>query len=132
MKHWVIDTNVVVSGLLVDSGHPSRLIDAVAAREVKMVYDNRILVEYREVLNRPRLQISPVKIARFLASLHEQELVQPTHLLPTGPDPTDLKFIEVALATRQKTLVTGNLRDFPRTIRHGVRVITPAQAVAEL
>jgi putative PIN family toxin of toxin-antitoxin system len=132
MKHWVVDTNVIVSGLLVDCGHPAQLINAVANGEVKIVYDTRILAEYREVLNRARLQIAPTKIAHFLALLRGQELVVASHCLRVGPDLDDLMFIEVALATRQKTIVTGNLRDFPLSIRHGVRIITPAQAVAEL
>jgi len=132
MKHWVIDTNVVVSGLLVDRGYPAQLINAVADGEVKIVYDARIFSEYREVLNRSRLQITPTKIAHFLALLRSQELVLASHRLRAGPDLADLMFIEVALSTRQKTIVTGNLRDFPRSIRHGVRIISPTQAVAEL
>jgi putative PIN family toxin of toxin-antitoxin system len=132
MKHWVIDTNVVVSGLLVPQGQPGRILDAVTDGNITMVYDQRILNEYREVLNRPQLKLAPAKIAEFLSGLRHQELVATTQRLPAGPDPDDLMFIEVALATRQKTIVTGNAKDFPRAIRHGVRILSPAQAMEQL
>jgi hypothetical protein len=36
------------------------------------------------------------------------------------------------LSTGDRTIVTGNLADYPPEIWHGVRVLTPAQAAAEL
>jgi len=132
MKRWVIDTNVVVSGLRVPLSPPALLLDAVADGRVRMVYDPRILAEYRDVLNRSKLRFSPRIIANFLANMRHQQRVYPTHHLRSGPDPDDLMFIEVALVTPQKTIVTGNVRDFPRAIRHGVRILTPAEALSEL
>jgi len=132
MKRWVIDTNVVVSGLLAPSGPPAQILRAVTDGKVRMVCDIRILAEYRDVLNRPHLRLDPSKIALFLAALHRQKLLSVTHRLRSGPDPDDLMFIEVALATPQKTIVTGNVRDYPHAIRHGVRILTPTQALPEL
>ena len=132
MKLWVIDTNVVVSSMRVPTSPPALLLDAVANRRVRMAYDDRILSEYREVLNRQRLQISPRIIANFLAHMRHQQRIYPTYRLRSGPDPDDLMFIEVALATPQKTIVTGNVRDFPRATRNGVRILTPAQALSEI
>lgn len=59
-------------------------------------------------------------------------MVTPSPLPRTGPDPGDLVFVETALATGDKTIVTGNLADFPPEILHGARVLTPAQAAVEL
>jgi uncharacterized protein len=132
MKHWVIDTNVIVSGLLMPSGPPVQVVDAITQGFIKVAYDERILDEYRDVLNRRQLNLVPLKIARFLATLRSHRMVFTTQRLAAGPDPADLMFIEVALETPQKTIVTGNLKDFPSAIRHGVRVLTPAQAVTEL
>jgi hypothetical protein len=50
----------------------------------------------------------------------------------TGPDADDIVFVEAALATADRTIVTGNLAHYPPEILNGVRVITPAQAAAEL
>ena len=132
MKRWVIDTNVVVSGLLNPHGPSARVLDAVLDGRLKLVYDARILVEYRDVLHRPRLKLAPAKITAFLNGLQDQPMVTPRPLAVTGPDADDIVFVEAALATTDKTIVTGNLADFPPEILHGARVLTPAQAAAEL
>jgi putative PIN family toxin of toxin-antitoxin system len=132
MRLWVIDTNVVVSGLLNPHGPSARVLDAVLDGRVKLVYDARILAEYRDVLQRPRLKLAPDKITAFLNGLQSQMIVTPNPLAASGPDADDLVFVEAALATGDKTIVTGNLADYPQEILHGARVLTPAQAAAEL
>jgi putative PIN family toxin of toxin-antitoxin system len=132
MKRWVVDTNVVVSGLLSPHGPSARVLDAVLDGRVKLVYDARILAEYRDVLHRPRLKLEPEKISAFLAGLEGQMMVTPGPLAVVGPDTDDTVFVEAAIATTDKTIVTGNLADYPPEILHGARVLTPAQAAAEL
>jgi putative PIN family toxin of toxin-antitoxin system len=132
MKLWVIDTNVVVSGLLNPHGPSARVLDAVLDGRVKLVYDARILAEYRDVLQRPRLKLAPDKITAFLNGLSRQTMVTPSPLATAGPDVDDIVFVEAALATKDRTIVTGNLADYPPEILHGARVLTPAQAAAEL
>jgi putative PIN family toxin of toxin-antitoxin system len=132
MKLWVIDTNVVVSGLLNPHGSSARVLDAVLDGRLKLVYDARILAEYRDVLHRPRLKLAPDKITAFLNGLQGQTMVTPSPLAVAGPDDDDIVFVEAALATTDKTIVTGNLADYPPEILHGARVLTPAQAAAEL
>ena len=132
MKLWVIDTNVVVSGLLNPHGPSARVLDALLDGRLKLVYDARILAEYRDVLHRPRLKLAPDKITAFLNGLQGQTKVTPSPLAVAGPDADDIVFVEAALATTDKTIVTGNLADYPPEILHGARVLTPAQAAAEL
>ena len=132
MRHWVIDTNVVVSGLLVPRGPSARVLDALFDGRLKLVYDARILAEYRDVLHRPRLQLAPDKIQAFLAGLESQVRVIPKAISATAPDADDLVFVEAALATTDKTIVTGNLAHYPPDLLQGTRVLTPAQAAAEL
>jgi len=132
MRHWVIDTNVVVSGLLSPNGPPAQVLDAVLDGRVKLVYDARILAEYRDVLARPRLKVRPAMAREFLNALQTQLLIAPVRASRRGPDPDDIKFIEAALATVDRTIVTGDLADYPAETSHGVRILSPAQAVAEL
>ena len=132
MRHWVIEKNVVVSGLLVPRGRSARVLDALLDGRLKLVYDARILAEYRDVLHRPRLQLAPDKIQAFLAGLESQVRVTPKAISATAPDADDLVFVEAALATTDRTIVTGNLAHYPPDILHGTRVLTPAQAAAEL
>ena len=46
---WVVDTNVLVSGLLSPFGPPGRLVDALQAGGLKLATDDRIEAEYRDV-----------------------------------------------------------------------------------
>ena len=39
MRHWVIDTNVVVSGFLSPEGPPARILDAIQDGRISLVYD---------------------------------------------------------------------------------------------
>jgi predicted nucleic acid-binding protein len=113
-------------------GHPAAILNAVVDGRLKMVCDARILAEYRDVLNRPRLKLAPDKVAVFLDGLRTQLFVTPVPLHGGSPDPDDLIFVEAALATTDRTIVTGNLAHFPPEILHGARVLTPAQAAAEM
>ena len=132
MKQWVIDTNVIVSGLMTPSGSSAQIIDAILNGQVKLVYDSRILKEYRDVLSRPRLKLPPMKIQALLVSMHRQLLVSPRVSGIIGPDSDDIIFIEAALATTDKTIITGNLAHFQKRILQEVRILTPVQALAEL
>lgn len=130
---WVLDTNVVVSGLLSAHGPPARLLDAALAGSLRLSLDDRIEAEYREVLARPRLRISPARREAFLAglTLHDTVVVRPWSA-PSPPDPDDMPFLEVALATSEHTLVTGNLRHYPAACRGAVRVLSPREAWEQL
>ena len=132
MKEWVIDTNVVVSGLLTPSGNAARILDAIVEGRIKLVYDARILAEYRDVLRRPKLKIQPFRIDAFLDGLRSQMLVLPKHVDILGPDLDDLIFVEAALATTTPTIVTGNQSDFPAAICRGIEVLKPAEAAGKL
>jgi hypothetical protein len=99
---------------------------------VRLVFDARILAEYRDVLCRPRLKLKPAHVMRFLEALGGQMSVIPERLVTVGPDADDLAFVEAALAVPDRTIVTGNLADFPAEILNGARLLTPVQALAEL
>ena len=55
----VLDTNVLVSGLHNPHGAPGRIVDLVLGARIHVLYDDRILAEYRDVHARPRLAIEP-------------------------------------------------------------------------
>lgn len=132
MRCWVIDTNVVVSGLLSAGGPCARVLDSVMEGRIRLVYDARILAEYRDVLCRPRLKLKPSDVMHFLEALNGQVLVTPETTSLSGPDSDDLIFVEAALAVPDRTIVTGNLADFPDKTLHGARLLTPVQALAEI
>jgi putative PIN family toxin of toxin-antitoxin system len=50
----VIDTNVIISGLLNPKGVSGQIINLILHEKLTLLFDNRILEEYREVLNRKK------------------------------------------------------------------------------
>jgi uncharacterized protein len=125
---WVLDTNVIVSGVLNPHGYPGRLVDAIIAGTLRLTLDDRILTEYREVLARPKFGISRAQLEAVFSLLLNQDLVTPQPLTTDLPDPDDLPFLEAAQLATDKTLVTGNAKHFPKPKRRGATILSPAQA----
>jgi len=122
----VLDTNILVSGLLSETGPPGALVSLLPENLFVACYDARILAEYREVLRRPHLAIAPDKVEQLLSDLEEEGEFVVGHPLPERlPDSSDEPFLEVAVAAGADYLVTGNLRHFPSYLRHGVAVVSP-------
>lgn len=130
----VLDTNVLVSGVMRRSTPPAALIDLVHQDRITLVVDDRILAEYREVLHRPALArwIAPAPRDFILDKILCDSLsVGAVASFGDLPDPNDAPFLEVAHAARAP-LVTGNLKHFPARLRRGVRVIPPADFLKEM
>ena len=126
---WVLDTNVLVSGLISAKGPPGRLIDAVLAQRLQIAFDDRILQEYKDVLARPKFQFKPADVIALWEILPFQchLVAMPVDGLQAS-DPGDTKFLEVAAATESKILVTGNARHYPQKSRGDIVILTPAEA----
>lgn len=123
----VFDTNILVSGLLNPFGPPGRILDLLLSRQARLAYDDRMLVEYRDVLYRAEFHFSRVLLDRFFAIFAYQEYITPAPWpFAPSPDPDDTLFLEVAAAA-SKVLVTGNLRHFPKSCRGNVQVYSPSQ-----
>ena len=128
MKRLVLDTNVLVSGMINAFGAPGRIIDLVREGHVEWVVDDRILSEYREVLVRPKFRsYFTVRDARDLVTFleHNTHYVVATVHVADLPDPDDAPFLEVAL-TAHIPLVTGNTSDFPSHLCRSAKLLTPA------
>jgi putative PIN family toxin of toxin-antitoxin system len=130
----VIDTNVLVSGVINPYGPPGRIVDQVLAGFVTGLYDDRIMSEYRAVLARPAFGFNPTDIDALLDFIETNgELVMGSPVPVVLPDSRDLPFLEVAAGGRADALITGNARHFkPSGGAHGVRICTPAEFVRSL
>jgi putative PIN family toxin of toxin-antitoxin system len=127
----VLDTNVLVSGLLKPYSHAATILRLVAGGLVLVVYDSRILTEYREVLYRPKFGLKKEDIEAILTQIEsEGVLVTAQPLSVKLPDPDDEPFLEVALALNGTFIVTGNTKHFPVPSQLGVTVLTPAQFIS--
>jgi len=129
VKRAVVDTNVLVSGLLRPDNPPGRILDLILAGELQPVFDDRILREYRQVLARPHFRFHEGAVTELMDYLeHFGWLLAAPGLAVHLPDPKDLMFIEVA-AMSASALITGNLRHFPRQVVEGLDldVLTPSE-----
>jgi uncharacterized protein len=126
----VLDTNVLVSGLLSPFGPPAEIVRLVAAGKLTVCHDGRILAEYAAVLLRPRFGFDAEAVGTLLRQLaSDGEPAVGTPLPRALPDPGDMPFLEVARGAGADALVTGNLRHFPARLRYGVRVLSPRDFV---
>lgn len=112
----VLDTNVLISGVLNPHGAPGSILNAVLNEQITVLVDSRILFEYRDVLLRPRFRFPRDYVESVLEFLEHEG----THITagPTPaviPDAADIPCYEVAVAGQAHCLVTGNARHFPAT-----------------
>jgi len=123
----VLDTNVVVSGILSVSGPPAWIVEAVLSGDLQPAFDARIRAEYQEVLHRKELQLNPGRVAIILETFDAFGFeVSAPPWTDDLPDQDDGPFLAVAGAVGC-VLVTGNLKHFPAKSRRGVVVLTPRQ-----
>jgi len=123
----VLDTNVLVSGLLSPFGTPAQVVRLAASGVVRLCYDTRLVSEYRQVLARPAFAFAAAPVEALLTHLVAQgEPADARPLLTRLPDPDDEPFLEVALAAAADCLVTGNLRHYPAAACAGMPVLSPS------
>ena len=129
----VLDTNVLVSGILKPYSKTAAILRLVADGTVQLAYDYRILSEYRDVLNRPRFNLPKEAVETYLAQVQQEGfLVSAKPLNFSLPDPGDEPFLDVALSARVGAVVTGNKRHFPQRNYDGGRILSPAEFLKQL
>jgi putative PIN family toxin of toxin-antitoxin system len=125
----VLDTNILVPGLLNPSGNPGRVVDLFLAGEITLLVDDRILAEYRAVLPRPKFSFEPGEISSLLDAIEsEASRISALPLLVELPDSGDIPFLEVAMTGQAESLVTGNARHF-KSAAHRIRIESPAEFI---
>jgi putative PIN family toxin of toxin-antitoxin system len=129
----VLDTNVLVSGLLNGGGKPGQIINLLFEGHIRLAYDDRILGEYEDVLFRPEFRLKPANIRILVAHLEltglavEAAPLEGINLEDTG----DVPFAEVFVSSGAQALVTGNLRHFTPLLAQKMEVISRSDFLAK-
>lgn len=124
----VLDTNVIVSGLLSPFGATGEIVRMLASGTLELCYDARILSEYRNVLLRPKFSFNQVQVDYLLDQIKMcGHIVAGKPLIKRLPELDDEPFLEVALAEKVQCLVTGNLKHYPVKKREGMLVVSPTE-----
>ena len=123
----VIDTNVLVSAFLKSTSVPHVVLEYVFAGSIVPLYNNEILAEYKEVLNRPKFHFPKEAVEIVVAKIKEIGIHFDAILVDENlPDPKDIVFYAVTMNARAENdayLVTGNIKHFPEK----PFVVTPRQ-----
>jgi len=107
----VLDTNVLISALLF-GGLPGRLVPLWQRREIVLLVSPEVLKEYIKVLSYPKFGLDEEEIKSILREevLPYFDPVKPvTPVEVVGEDPSDDKFLSLAVDGKAKFLVNGDL-----------------------
>lgn len=127
-KLWVLDTNTLISRLLVPKGLAAQAVDRALETGILLVSE-ATLGELVEVLNRPKFDpyISHEARRRFIALLGGvSRLVPVVRPIQACRDPKDDKFLDVALSGGAAAILTGDRDLLDLDPFHGVRILSPA------
>lgn len=130
----VVDTNILVSALLVEGSLPAHLVALWRAGRFDLVTAAEQLDELRRVSRYPKLR---ERLAPPLAGRLVNELRRVATVVPSLPrvavcaDPYDNYLLAMATAGAADFLVTGDKRDLLGLERHeGTRIVTVREFLA--
>ena len=126
----VLDTNVFISGIFF-SGPPSQILQAWKNKKIQIILSQDILDEYHRVAKSISLKYPAIDISKIieLVMVHGQ-FVDSTDLdIAVCEDPDDNKFIECAITSDTKVIVSGDKHLLKITGFQGISVIKPREFV---
>lgn len=124
----VIDTNVLVAAMLTRhrNSATNRIINAVIDLKITPLYHTDIIKEYWNVLGRDKFGFQAEDVERMINVITTYGVASYRKLTDEFfNDIDDIVFYEVALSKEGAYVVTGNVKDFPRT----PIVVTPAEMI---
>jgi uncharacterized protein len=133
----VVDTNVVVAGLLTgnDASPVARILDGMLAATFPFVVSEALLAEYRTVLLRPELRklhgLTVAEVETLLTDIAQHAIVALPVAAAPAPDPGDQLLWDLLAARAELSLVTGDKQLLRDAGMHG-RVISPREFAAGL
>ncbi len=123
----VLDTNVLISALLLPSSKPRRVLDTVS-RHGKVLLCFELLAELYSVLKRKQFRkyVDEEDIRSFLAALtREAEWVELTTRIKVCRDPKDDKLLELATSGAANYLITGDSDLLALHPFQGILILSP-------
>ena len=122
-RYAVLDTNVIVSALLKWNSVPGVVLQAVFLGIVVPVFNDEILNEYRNVLNRPKFGFSKKLISETISQIESLGVMENAleTVAEAMPDPKDIVFYSIALSHGKTAetyyLPTSILNAWPAELR---------------
>ena len=129
----VLDTNVFISGIFF-SGPPSQILKAWKDQKIQIVLSKEILNEYQRVAEELSKKISSIDIEPIIELLTIYgEIVETESISVTVcEDPDDNMFLECAIASNSKIIVSGDNHLLKISGYQGIDVVKPRAFVDNL
>ncbi|MDQ5826305.1 MAG: putative toxin-antitoxin system toxin component, PIN family [Chloroflexota bacterium] len=130
MMRVVLDTNVLVSALIVPMGKPARILRRLDA--IDLLTTESIMAEVGRVLRYSRIQkrygLTAETITTYLERLREVSTFIVTHTQVSGvsKDPDDDKFLECAVDGDARYIVSGDPHLLSIGSYEGISIVTPS------
>lgn len=131
---FIVDTNVVVAGLLTrnDTSPVARILDGMLVAAFPFVVSEALLAEYRTVLVRPGLRklhgLTVAEVETLLTDIAQNAIVLAPVAAPPVLDPGDQLLWELLAARADLLLVTGD-KALQRDAGMQPRVVSPQSFV---
>ncbi len=129
MQKIVIDTNVLVSGLI-QQGYPYLIVNNLfIEQKISLCVSYELLAEYYEVLKRKKFSRYPdflSKAESLLAQIETKSITYtPKFKLDIISDKDDNKLLELASESNANFLITGNTNDFTMKKYRRTSIVSP-------
>ena len=130
----VVDTNILVSGLISVTGPPALILNAIRSGRLVAVMSEATLAELHMVLHRPALRRyftrAGVTPTAFMKEVRTQaDLIIPTASTVAFRDEHDHPFLDLLATNPQPQYFLTGAADFEASEYHGVPVISAAAFV---
>ena len=127
----VLDANILVSGVLVKGGIPSRILDAAYARTFACIASAPLVAEVLRTLNRTRIrrkyQVNPEDIERLRRFLESDLVLIPLTIEVRGAasHPEDDLILATAASGGAEYLMTGDAQLLRVSSFRGTSIVSP-------
>lgn len=128
-QRYVLDTNTLISALLLAQSVPARAFE-IARADGEILASAATVVELSEVLARPKFDryVTATERDQFLSLfIRDAVVVQVTEQIKACRDPKDDKFLDLAVAGDASCLVTGDADLLTLHPYRGVSIVTAVQ-----
>lgn len=124
----VLDTNVLVSALLLNDSVARAVFDRAVERD-RVLLSLPVLAELYEVVTRPKFRkyVSEEETRLFLAAfVRKTEWVETTEVLRVCRDPKDDKFLELAVSGHATHIISGDKDLISLGPFRGITIVAPS------
>jgi predicted nucleic acid-binding protein len=119
----ILDTNVLVAAFRSSRGASYRLLSLIDSGKFQLNISTPLVAEYEEILRRETPHISGTDVVDYLCTIANRHKI---FFLwrPVLKDPDDDFILELAVKCNA-IIVTWNIKDFKKSARFGILVMTP-------